>query len=91
MNKITGNEQAVGFGYCTADGSNRQEYLGMTIRQYYAGLAMQGILAGVNASKEAWADYVKVASEEGISFDQLVSKNSVEAADALIAELNKTK
>ena len=52
---------------------------------------MQGILSGINSNKEAWADFQTTATNKGISFDGLVSKNSIEAADALIAELNKTK
>ena len=45
---------------------------GMTIREYYAGLAMQGILAG---------------DTEGFFAPNDIAKNAVLYADALIAEL----
>lgn len=48
------------------------EQSGITLRQYYAGLAMQGSLANPNPS----------------SIDDCV-KDAVQAADALINELNK--
>lgn len=47
---------------------------GMTLREYYAGLAMQGFLS----------------TETGNSFKrELIAKWSVECADAIIAELEK--
>lgn len=49
--------------------------LGMTLRQYYAGLAMQGILSSRPNPKE-WAEYAEAC---------------VDMADALIAELEKQK
>lgn len=50
---------------------------GLTKREYFAGLAMQGMLSG--EYREATPDQAK-----------WVSKNAVEQADALLAELEKT-
>ena len=47
---------------------------GMTLRQYYAGLAMQGILA----------------HPEGFTTPEGYAKDAVAQADALIAELDKS-
>lgn len=49
--------------------------LGLTKREYFAALAMQGMIS---------------ASTHGFSFSVLASE-SVSMADALIAELNKTE
>lgn len=48
---------------------------GMTLRQYYAGLAMQGMLAD-----NTWGGHL-----------QACAKDAVAAADALIAELEKPR
>lgn len=53
---------------------------GITIRQYYAGLAMQGLLAAYKIS--AYSHYMD---------DALLSKESVKYANSLINELNKTE
>jgi len=54
------------------------EWPGMTIREWYAGLAMQGMLASY--------------TDPNMSFPEreAAAKTAVEFADALIAELNKT-
>ena len=50
---------------------------GITLREYFAGLAMQGLYAGDGRSGYKFASFVNAA------------KASVEAADALLAELAK--
>lgn len=50
-----------------------EEYLGMTKREYYAGLAMQAIITGGTKNNPSQ-----------------IAKDAVWAADALIAELNKS-
>jgi hypothetical protein len=75
MDKITGSEPINSFSYETSEGT--QLHTGISLRNYYAGLAMQGILA----NSPDW-------NETQINKDW-VSKNSVAYADALIAELNK--
>jgi hypothetical protein len=52
---------------------------GMTMRQYYAGLAMQGILSS------AFINPSDLSNEKGIS------ELAVTYSDALIRELNKTQ
>lgn len=58
---------------------------GMTIREHFAGLAMQGLLANParcpGAEVEGGAD----------AYSRLVAQVSTEFADALIAELERTK
>jgi hypothetical protein len=57
---------------------------GMTIRQYYAGLAMQGICANPDISREI--------EKAGLTRDQVhvaYAAGAVRQADALIAELEK--
>lgn len=50
---------------------------GITLRQYYAGLAMQGLLASYG--NHDTSDFTEIASD------------SVYMADVIIEELNKTK
>jgi len=79
--KITGNEPVYAkAAFYHPDGGIDPPQEGMTIRQYYAGLAMQGLL--VNYIENG--DYVN---------DQFpdVSKKAIIAADDLINELNKDK
>lgn len=52
---------------------------GLTIRQHFAAIAMQGILA-------SWGSE-SMPESKGI---ELMARTSIEAADALIKELNKT-
>lgn len=55
---------------------------GMTLRQYYAGLAMQGILASM--SKDTAIRYKELCKVAGVNEPTLVSYLALEAADALI-------
>lgn len=78
--KITGEEPTTGFsipGYEPA-GWNPETVHGLTIRQHYAGMAMQGLLANYKANGDEVND--------GWPF---VAQKAVMCADALIAELNK--
>lgn len=54
-------------------------YSGLTKREHYAGLAMQGMISNLSA-----------ISREGFK-DSEIAKISVIMSDALIAELNKEK
>lgn len=74
MSKITGNEP---INPTIWDDRNVPYFLrdhdGLTVRQYYAGLAMQGLLAmGFTEGDEV-----------------IIAKVSVSLSDALITELNK--
>lgn len=66
---------------------------GMSLRDWYAGLAMQGLLASLNNSEPlAWLN--KRREQEGHPADRVewtLSKVSYEYADAMIAERNKSK
>lgn len=54
-------------------------FAGLTKREYFAGLAMQGLMVDVGrGSSEQWDA-------------ALMAKNSVRGADALIAELSKAE
>jgi hypothetical protein len=60
---------------------------GLTKREYFAGLAIQGLLASV-ASQAAM---VNVGKTLAISTPEVAASLAVSAADFLIAELEKTK
>lgn len=80
------NESAYGYGFCTADGNNVQDVKGLTKREYFAAMAMQGLLTNSNV--------LKFFQREGLNpneFINLVAKDSTEIADALINALNETK
>ncbi len=57
---------------------------GMTLRDYFAGQALQGFLAGPMATA-----LEKVASRRGIDVDELASKAAYEYADAMLKEREK--
>lgn len=70
---------------------------GLTKREYFAGLAMQGLLSAVYSSKEMINEFMKKKYAPG-PFDNVgeyltgceaVSRNAVSYADALLAELGK--
>jgi hypothetical protein len=65
--------------------NSEMEHMGLTKREYFAGLAMQGILA-----HESFFDRICHESGENTMADVLVTA-SVKMADKLLAELEKTK
>lgn len=78
---ITGNEPVTPVvlpGHVYGDGSSELPYAkhdGLTIRQYFAGLAMQGLCANSVPGPHHKSDFLAM--------------EAVQYADALIAELNK--
>ncbi len=68
---------------------------GMTLRDWFAGLAMQGIFANSwiqeRTAKEALEHANGNTTKAGAMFVSMNSRMAVEAADALIAELEKRK
>jgi hypothetical protein len=81
--KITGNEPAYPVfndsGYCTnVNNEAIKGAHGLTIRQQFAMAAMQGILSNP-------------ATVQNIRSDMQMAEWSVQNADALIAELNRTE
>jgi hypothetical protein len=78
-------QTAFGYGFTTADGSSHVEEKGLTKREYFAGLAMQGILA-----HESF--YERMSNEPGENtMADVLATASVKMADKLLAELEKTK
>jgi len=69
------NESANSYGFCTANGECVQEVIGLTKREYFAAIAMQGM-----SSRQPFVF-------EGM-YEQ-IAKQAVLAADYLIEELNK--
>lgn len=61
------------------DGSLFKQHPGMTLREHFAGLAMQGFCAAPLEQKNVPADVIV----------GMIAKGSVMVADALIAELAK--
>jgi methylphosphotriester-DNA--protein-cysteine methyltransferase len=63
---------------------------GMTLREYYAGLAMQGLLANFSNT-----NYVKSIYEHAIKekkdINDVIAKMATEFADDLISELQKDR
>jgi hypothetical protein len=60
---------------------------GMTLRQHYAGLAMQGLLASM--TPDAGRELVARARAAKLKPEQMHAKDSVAFADALLDELAK--
>lgn len=77
---ITGNEPAIPLPVTigTSDDIIHSRYEGLTIRQHFAAMAMQGLMANPNC-----------IDGKGGGTIQWVVKGSVDFADALIIELNK--
>jgi len=80
--KITGNEPINPI----MDNKVLRKYIGLTIRQYYAGLAMRGLMP----------DYFDAIRHTGYGKTdtqtiRYMAEWAVSSADALIEELNKTE
>ncbi len=84
--KITGDEPATGFAY-----GETPAVPGLTIRQHYAGLAMQGILNSIPLKLQDMEALLKYYAKQypGMSMFECVAAESVGQADALIEALNK--
>lgn len=60
---------------------------GLTAREYFAGLAMQGHLAGLDF--DSACKFNAMCAKHGFSSEEGIAKASVSYADALLAELAK--
>ena len=84
---ITGNEPVTPhLTYNETSGHANGFVEGMTIRQHYAGLAMQGLLSNADALK----DIRKESGDDWDKYGEMVAAVAVALTDALIAQLNKT-
>ena len=83
--KTNPNEPAVGYGYCSADGNNVADCPGLSKREHFAAMAMQGILASQTKMRSIGATNTLTSNEFNIAIE------SIALADALIIELNKEK
>ena len=79
------SEKLVDSGHPMLD-SVKVKTRGITKREYFAGLAMQGILA-----KEAHGERIFNENEGNHSQRTIIAKASVRMADELLAELEKSK
>jgi len=80
---ITGNEPAFSkAAFYHPDGGVDSPQEGMSIRQYYAGLAMQGLVANPQHRKIYQGESYLMPSE-------VYAEQAVSLANALIKELNK--
>lgn len=68
-------------------GPNTWHHPGMSLRQYYAGLAIRGLLSNHEVYKDAKLTAPNM--DERIKEPHLIASFAVSAADALIAELEK--
>lgn len=89
MDMKTGNEPINPTG-------QSQSGTGLTMREHYAGLAMQGVLSDPSMKDVPAKEILKKLGRETIVYEfpkhysEYVSIIAVAMADALIAELNKT-
>lgn len=65
------------------------DHTGMTLRELYAGMAMQGFVAAAMGSAKPCDVICNGAERKGISESEYVADIAVEFADALIAALGK--
>jgi hypothetical protein len=86
MNKIDGNEPATGYGF--SDFSDHFENPGLTIRQQFAAMAMQGLLAN-KAILQVTFNLDGSTTIQNLQAERTAIL-SIRYADALINELNKT-
>lgn len=63
-------------------------YMGLTKREYLAGLAMQGMVGSID-SEENYLRLKSHATRDGLTVSQWISRDAIKQADALINELAK--
>lgn len=76
-----GKQPAFGYGFTTADGQSHVNESGLTKREYFAGLAMQGLL-----SNPEWMREYK--GEKYLIEKDIAIKESIKYADELLKQLN---
>ena len=84
--QVTPNYQMIDNGYGQLVHQDESSEYGLTKREYFAGLAMQGILASGPKNIEelmVWLDTVKTFEHSDVAIE------SIKIADALLKELDK--
>ena len=74
-------QTAFGYGFTTADGSSHVEEKGLTKREYFAGLAMQGLLSNPEWMKE-------YKGEKYLMQSDIVAEVAIKTADTILAKLS---
>lgn len=74
-----------GLAFPVQEDSKLHASYGMSLRQWYAGMAMQSIFGGIGAQIVANRDQ----RYDETNWAEIVAKNSLDMADAMIAELEK--
>lgn len=68
-------------------GQDGDEYcFGMTIRDYFAGKAINGILSGIYSSAHILEGFAKLANETQTTFKNEISERAYRIADAMLKE-----
>jgi hypothetical protein len=79
---MTNSKQtAFGYGFTTADGSSHVEEKGLSKREYFAGLAMQGLLTRLPNRHNGETDL-------GVIESKRIAEEAVIMADKLLTELS---
>jgi len=65
-------------------------YDGLTKREYFAGLAMQGMLASISTI-EAAQSIKDTGTQHSISYGEVIAKIAVDSADELLKQLSDGK
>lgn len=79
-------------GFATSvSNSSENDATGLTKREYFAALAMQGFSAGVFSNERVAIKLLEVSDECDIDPQKYIVGMALETADALIEELNKSQ
>jgi hypothetical protein len=65
-------------------GDARRLLSGMSMRQHYAGLAMQGMVSSIH-SEEGYRRLRAIAADEGLTVSQWIARDSFKQADAMLS------
>lgn len=81
------NEPATGYGFTTADGQSHVDEKGLTKREHFAAMAMQGLCLN-----GAWDKGIqKQCDNEKVTTSVAIATYAVDLADALIEALNNSQ
>lgn len=69
--------------------TREQRNRGMSKRDLFAAMAMQGMEAGLGIDSRRFELMIAIADSEGLTMAEIQAREAVLAADALLAELDK--